>query len=122
MGKGPVIMIIGTECPPDYEDEFNRYYTEKHLPQMFQFHGVKKAARYKISEPDVPVAPSKGEERRSSAKYLAIYEWESWDAIKEYNASKLRQEVLDDWAKTAVPKGAKIISRNFYEPIKTWQK
>ena len=32
MEAGPVIMVVGTECPSEIEEEWNEWYSEKHVP------------------------------------------------------------------------------------------
>ena len=65
-----IIQIVASQSTPDKEDEFNRWYNEVHLPMLFGFKGVKQASRYKyIGLPG------------DSPKYLAIYEFESEEAL-----------------------------------------
>jgi len=126
VGDKPVVMIIGTECSPEWEKEWSEWYTDKHLPDMFKFEGVKKAARYKIKTPTEAdgIVPTQDERtgKVSYAPYIATYEFDNWEAIKVYNASGMRNEIVQDWNKNWTPKGARIVWRIFYEPIGTWEK
>ena len=112
MEIGPTILVVGTECPPEAEEEWNRWYNAKHVPDVLKFKGVKKATRYKII----------GDDKGEYPKYLVIYEFESRQAAEAYNTSPefdaLRKDWNDNWAK----RGAEIKWRLQYEPIKTWQK
>ena len=68
MGTGPVLMVMGTQCPPEIEEEFSNWYSNKHVPDILKFKGVKKAARYKIIRPEQTIARAKrGDPWRLSA-------------------------------------------------------
>ncbi len=113
MGAGPVIMILGTEPPPGLEEEWNQWYTEKHVPDVLKFKGARKATRYKISK----------EMEGQYPRYLAVYEFESKEALDEYmTTSPEHFAALDDWNDNWAPKGAEIKWRIYYEPIKTREK
>jgi antibiotic biosynthesis monooxygenase (ABM) superfamily enzyme len=111
MEIGPAIMVVGTECPPEVEEEWNRWYSAKHVPDILKFKGIRKATRYKIID-------DKGE----YPKYLAIYEFESPQAAEAWNTSPERDAVMRDFNDNWVTRGAKIEWRVQYEPMKTWQK
>jgi len=121
MGNGPAIMIVGTECPPDAEEEWNKWYSETHVPDVFKFKGVKKASRYKIRQPGGNIASAAGESLADYPSYLAIYEFENWQKLEAFYASPERDAAAKDWTDTWTDKGAKIKWRVFYEPIGTWQ-
>ena len=48
MGRN-VILIVANEPSVEREAEYNEWYTDKHVPMMFQFKGMKKASRYRLS-------------------------------------------------------------------------
>ncbi len=122
MESGPVIMIVGTECPPESEEEFNNWYSEKHVPGVLKFKGAKKATRYKLAPirlTDHKLVPiTEGE----YPKYLAIYEFENRQAAEAYNTSPEFAANVEDWVNNWAKRGAKLKWRVHYEPIKTWQK
>jgi hypothetical protein len=64
---------------PAREEEFNKWYSNMHLPDMLEVPGMIKATRY------VSADPKEGEHR----KYLALYELET-DDINDFN-SKVRE-------------------------------
>ena len=43
-----VILIVANEPGAGREVEYNEWYTDKHVPMMFQFRGMKKASRYRL--------------------------------------------------------------------------
>ncbi len=120
--KQPVIMVMGTECPPEIAEEFSQWYSDKHITDILKFPGVKKAARYKIAGAQKALAPAKGESAGDYPQFLATYEYEDWKAVEDYNNWPERKAILEDWNKNWAPKGARIKWRIFYEPIKSWEK
>lgn len=81
-----IIQIVASQSVTEKEDEFNRWYSEVHLPMLFGFKGVKQASWYKcIGEPG------------DNAKYLAIYEFESEDDLKAFLESPEFAEAVKDF-------------------------
>ena len=115
MADSNVFMVMGTECPTASEEAWSRWYTEKHVPDVLRFKGVKSATRYQIRDAEEARA------QPSCPKYVAIYRFENWKAVEGYNNSKERQVALKDWNENWVPKGAKLVWRIYYEPIKSWR-
>ena len=109
MESKPVILIVGTQCPPEAEESFNTWYNEKHIPDVLQFKGVKKATRYKIASGD-----------KEYPKFLAVYEFKSQQAFEEYETSPVRAAVGKDWLRISKEKGAEMMWRVRYEAIRTW--
>ncbi len=108
-----VIMILGTDPPPVMEEEWNKWYNEKHWPDVLKFKGFKKATRYKlIDDPEGGKYP----------RYLAIYEMESKKAADDYDNSPIRKAAGADWSETWGKKGAQIIWRAHYAPIASWER
>jgi len=126
MGNGSVIMIIGTECSPEWEEEWSKWYSEKHLPDIFYSCNAKKATRYKIKylEEGDGIALTANERSREAgyAPYLAVYEFDNWEDVKGYYACESREAIVEEWNRDWASKGARIVWRIFYEPIKTWVK
>ena len=81
-----IINMVGTNCSPDIEDEFNKWYDEVHVPMLLKFPGISEAVRYQITEP-----------REGYPKYMAAYKFESKEAFESYGQS---QELADTVAET----------------------
>ena len=58
--KGDGLLMVYCEVPAKYEEEFNAWYNEEHIPERLSIPGVLSAARYQA----VAGGP----------KYLACYE------------------------------------------------
>jgi antibiotic biosynthesis monooxygenase (ABM) superfamily enzyme len=63
-----VIYITVTEPDPEWEDEFNRWYDEEHIPNLRGVPGYRSARRYVAVE--------------GEPKYMAFYEIDSIDAFR----------------------------------------
>ena len=68
MAKNMTVNIVGTECAPEYEDKFNKWYNEVHIPLVLKAKELKKVTRYRLMG-----------DNKEHAKYLAVYEYESQD-------------------------------------------
>jgi len=108
MESKPVILIRGTQCPPEVEERFDTWYSEKHVPDVLKFKGIKRATRYKIIGGD-----------KGCPKFLVIYEFESRQAFEEYDTSTVRDAVYEDWLRISKETGAEMIWRVQYEAIRT---
>ena len=60
MQKPGGVLLMMFEVLPEWEDAFNRWYDETHLPEMLAQSGIRSAHRYVAASAD--------------AKYLTIYE------------------------------------------------
>lgn len=75
MPKGIVIAFV--DCPdPEREEEWNRWYTHTHLPDLSVTHGLLRARRYRThafqsETPEVVTPPP--------LRYLTLYEFETED-------------------------------------------
>ena len=111
MESSPVINVVATECQPEVEEKFNKWYDEIHIPLLFKFKGMKKVTRYKIAK-----------ETEEYPSYLTLYEFENRKACEEYeNSSELaaaRAEMNETWKGG----GFEIKWRVQYEALKIWER
>jgi antibiotic biosynthesis monooxygenase (ABM) superfamily enzyme len=106
-----VINMVATECQPEVEEKFNKWYNEIHIPLLFKYQGMKKVTRYKILNQtgDFPT-------------YLAIYEFESVPGYQGYANSKELADGRAEMNETWKEGGWDIKWRVQYEEMKTWEK
>ncbi len=108
METGPVINVVATQCQPEVEEKFNRWYDGVHIPLLFKFKGMTEVTRYKLLK-----------ETDEYPRYLAIYKFESRKAYLEYEISPelaaAREEMKETWKEG----GFEIKWRVQYEAIKT---
>lgn len=111
MAKTRIINIVCTECAPENEAKFNKWYNEVHIPMLMKYKGIKKVTRYKVSE-----------DNAKRPRFLAVYEYDSRKdldalttnpdfkaAIAEMNESWKNPPIDIKWAVSA-------------DPLKTWGK
>ena len=110
MKDRPIILVVGSECPPQAEAEYHQWY-EKHILDLLE-RGARRAARLKL----------KGESDDKYPQYLAIYEFENWETAKAYDNHPDRPGILEEMHRTLGQKGVKFTWRAHYEVMKTWQK
>jgi uncharacterized protein (TIGR02118 family) len=106
-----LVNLVATECKPEAEDKFNKWYNEVHIPLLFKHPGMKKVTRYKIREKSA-----------ESPTYLAIYEFESPQAFEAYSSSPELAAGRDEMKETWKDGGFDIKWRAQYEELKTWEK
>ncbi|MET7402059.1 DUF4286 family protein [Dactylosporangium sp. NPDC005572] len=63
---GKAILVVRTNPVDGREDEYNEWYTNKHVPDILALPGFVAARRYVLAEPD----------ETAEFRYLAIYEVE----------------------------------------------
>ena len=62
MAENKIIQIVASESTPEKEGEFNRWYTDVHVPMLFGYKGVKQASRYRLM----------GENENTSVKHFCL--------------------------------------------------
>ena len=115
MEAGPVVMIVGTQCPSETETEYNRWCNEKHIPEILRFKGLRKATRYELID-------TEGERSAHYPKYLVIWEFESRQAAEAYEASPERAVAVEDFKESLGNKGIEIKWRAHYKPVRMFEK
>lgn len=111
MEKGLLLNIVATECPPNIETKFNKWYNEVHIPLLFKYQDLKRVTRYQM------VGESQGQ-----AKYLAFYEFENQEALDNFTKSAEFGAAMEEMEGTWKGGGFDIKWMAVYEPIKTWER
>ena len=82
-----IMQIVASESSPEKEEDFNRWYSDVHLPMLFGYDGVKRASRYRLI----------GDDFKSNAKFLAIYEFDSRKDMEEFPESQAFKDAIKDF-------------------------
>jgi hypothetical protein len=97
------LSVVTADVDPAYEEEWDRWYTESHVPNLLRVPGYVMAGRFRaLDHPAV-------NRFNSGPKYLALYECESEEAIRrnlrrgEGMHPEARAE-LDRWLSYGMPK------------------
>ena len=111
MAKARILNIVASECTPEMDAKFNKWYNEVHIPMLMKYKGIKKVTRYKTME-----APG------ARPKYLAVYEYDSQKDLQGQFGSPSFQAVREEMEQTTKTLKFDIKWVMGCEPIKTWEK
>lgn len=84
MEQKPVLWVVGTECTPGKEAEYNDFYNKEHMPTALKAPGMLRGTRYERIGPQFEYP-----------KYLAIYEIKSESAIEQILQSEAAAETAE---------------------------
>jgi quinol monooxygenase YgiN len=111
MAKARILNIVATDCPPENDAKFNKWYNEVHIPMLFKYKGMKRVTRYQ-----------RAGDNKEQVKYLALYEFESKKALDDYRGSPEFTAAIAEMQETWKGGGFDIKWATDYEPIKTWER
>ena len=111
MSSNQALHIVATECRSEQEARFNKWYNEIHVPMLFKFGGMKKVTRYK-----------KLDDNKEHATYLALYEFESKEALADFTESPERNAAREEMKESWKDGGFELKWTAPYEAIKTWER
>lgn len=94
------LLLVMIEVDPEYEEEFNRWYDEEHLPERLRCKGFLSARRFVAVE--------------GSPKYLAFYDLESPEVLNDEAYKRI--EPPSAWTKKVSTHFLSSL-RNVYEEI-----
>jgi hypothetical protein len=109
--KHKIILMVANQPAPEMEAEYNRWYTEKHVPMMFEFEGMQKASRYRLVG-----------ENKDCARYIAIYEFDSKKDMAAFPKSPEFAAAVQDFDEKWKDGGFESKWGAAYELIKSWEK
>ena len=109
MQRPMLLNIIATTCPDDKETEFNRWYNEVHIPMLLEYNGIKCVSRYRLQG-----------DADGQAKFIALYEFESPEALAGLQTSDVLKAAIADlnetWGDTV-----QLLSNKVYDLIQSWE-
>ncbi len=111
MAKARILNIVATECSPENDAKFNKWYNEVHIPMLMKYKGIKKVTRYKIRD---------GEQKKP--RYLAVYEFDNKEDLIGMTASPEFKAAREEMEQTWKGQMFDIKWAVSGEPIKTWER
>jgi antibiotic biosynthesis monooxygenase (ABM) superfamily enzyme len=111
MKNNPIMNLVASECRPEEEKRFNKWYNEVHIPLLFKYQGMKKVTRYKRLS-----------EQKEHPTYLALYEFESKEALDKFSGSPERGVAFKEMQESWKNGGFEITWAVPYESLKTWER
>ena len=119
MENNSALLIVGLHCRPDQEEKFNKWYNERHIPDLLEFKGVRKVTRYKTS---THFKVREGYPDVRYPNYLAIYEFENQQTLEAFEASSqladAAKEARETWAEDSFERMWWVR----FEAVKTWER
>ena len=109
MSEQKVINIVGSQCQPEDEERFNKWYNEVHIPLLLRYKGLKGVARYKLAG-----------EPGGMPQYIAVYSFASQEDLEGFGKSAEFTAAIEEMQQSW-PKGIEIVARSQYDLIKEWK-
>ena len=130
MQNEPVLFLVGTQCAPEIEEEFNQWYNETHIPMLLKSDLLKGVTRYKRAPITLEFKEIDGAARYEVAPlvegedpaYLAIYEFKDRQAFEAFASGPENIAAAEDRKQMWGGKGFETKWRLIYEPIESWHK
>lgn len=118
------INIVGTDCSPAGEAKFNKWYSDKHVPDLLKFKGLDGVIRYRLAsstglgiKASVPIGQAK-----QYPKYLTFYYFKDTATADAYDVSPERTATLVEFKDMVKEVNLSITWRAQYAPMRTWQR
>ncbi|PCH37628.1 hypothetical protein WOLCODRAFT_130402 [Wolfiporia cocos MD-104 SS10] len=82
----PYGVFVSLDLKPEYEEEFNKWYDEEHIPMLARAPGWVRTRRFVLKDHGQLGAGGRSEQIQRPPKYLAVHEWSSLAGFesKEY--------------------------------------
>jgi heme-degrading monooxygenase HmoA len=106
-----IINIVATECKPEVEEKFNKWYNEVHVPMLFKYKGMKSIKRYKVLQPGA-----------NYPAYMAIYEYASLEDMVAFQKSPEMAAARDEMKGTWKDGGWEMKWAAGYELLREWNR
>jgi hypothetical protein len=111
MPENRIIQIVAAESTPEKEKEFNRWYTEEHVPMLMGSKSLKRASRYRRIGDDANVS-----------KFITVYEFENKEAMDEFPKSPAFADAIKDYENKKDEVGFNLKWAASYELIRSYKK
>ncbi len=106
-----LIQIVAAESTPEKDADFEKWYTEVHIPMLFQYEGVKQVSRYRLKVDD-----------KQLSRYLTMYEFDNEQDMAGFPNSPAFAAAVADFEDKKEAVGFTSRWVGVYERIKVWQK
>jgi uncharacterized protein (TIGR02118 family) len=111
MAVSRILNMVATQCPPENEAKFNKWYNEVHVPLLFKFKGMKRVTRYRLVT-----------EAEGCPAYMAIYEFDTKEDLEKNMKSPEFAAAIAEMRESWPGGGFELKWSGTYEPIKTWER
>ena len=111
MEEKSVINLRGSDCSPELEEEFNKWYRDVHIPMLMESGEIKHIKRYRRMSAD-----------EKYPKFLVIYQFENREAFERYEASPALAAAVEDVKNRWRDGGYESRWRVQYELMESWDR
>lgn len=111
MKKGGVVVLGATDCAPEHDTAYNRWFNEVHIPMLLKFKGLKAVWRGKLLG-----------EAADQPKYVVAYQFDSQKDYEAYQNSAERQAALEEMEESRKEMPFQVKWRLPLEILKIWEK
>ena len=80
------VLFVASECDEAVEADYNTWYNDVHLPMFMKYGGLKRTARFRLFS-----------ETPEVARYLAVYEFETEEALAGFTKSEAWEAAVKDF-------------------------
>jgi len=119
-----ILHVVGVECSPEMDAEFNIWYDETHIPYLLKLKILTRVSRYKMVGAARTGAYEAGgvmDTGKEYPRYLTIYEFGSLEDFKRYDTSPELTAGREDVIREMKEVDGKMVWRVQYELMKTWE-
>ncbi len=115
------VHMVGTQSR--LKAEFDRWYSEKHIPDLLKFNALLGVTRYELASSVGLRGMGKvfSGETKEYPQFLTFYFFKDIANFEEYEASPERTGTLDEWQQVMKDMGVSLLWRVRYKPVKAWQ-
>lgn len=98
---GPFLLILEIQVPAELEEDFNKWYTEEHIPLLSKVPGWRRSRRFILREAGPAKVASTATEKAPSLppRFLTLHEWESPAGFESEAMVKARNTPWATWIK-----------------------
>ena len=81
----PVLYMVKSVISEEHVEEFDKWYHEKHIPELIERSGCSSARRFKAVEAE------------DQFIYVAVYEFKNMETFQSYQNSEAKQYLVGDF-------------------------
>jgi hypothetical protein len=85
-----VLYVVRTWMPEDRLEEWDRWTTEVHVPDVVEHSRARRARKYRVADDSTPA--------EWPAFYVTVYEFDTWDDWESYNTGEEAVRLRKDYA------------------------
>jgi antibiotic biosynthesis monooxygenase (ABM) superfamily enzyme len=119
-----VVTLVATSAR--LEEPYDRWYSDKHIPDLLKFKGLQGAARYQLASTVGLAVKGVGKvptpQPQEYPKYFTFYYFKDTAAADAYDTSPERNATLDEWFGVVKDYGITVLWRAQYKPMRSWQR